>query len=286
MKKYEIISTRTYETFIRELCGTMRKIFPDVRLKVENLHDGQCCIPDGMIVAYLGDISMGSEGNELYVRYLTGTHVEEICESISRDIISLQSQTTFLDTLEDYEQVKEYLFPRVENMKSVQKMLPMIPFHMVAGTDMVITYHVIYNDYDMSSDVTIQNSMLDKYGIDREQLRTDAFTHAEKVNPVIFQSYPVPEGVEEYDAPLIVRTLENEHYGAVALFYDEVLPSLHSHYEGDMYVIPNSVDEFLIAPCNSEYSQTILEAWEQADIKTEYPDLWLSDTAGKYPEEI
>ena len=83
-----------------------------------------------------------------------------------------------LSNLKDYEFVKNHLGVQVINMEKNQEVLKNIPYTQIA--DLALIYRIFT---DQNTCALINNDMLKRYGISKEQLHSDAISHAQREKP-------------------------------------------------------------------------------------------------------
>lgn len=171
--------------------------------------------------------------------------------------------------LKDYSQVKDSLFIRVNDAKENAESLRDLPHTEVDG--LAVSYHIAFKGRQgMEASVPVTYSLMKTYGIDQEQLHTDALASAAALNPPVFVSMAEMMGrmtgmdAEEL-APmtpgpdLMVLTNEQAFYGAGALFYPQMMDSIADYTGSNYYILPSSIHETLILADDGTMDRETLE---------------------------
>ena len=169
----------------------------------------------------------------------------------------------------DYENIKNKLFVKLINTERNRELLRDVP-HKKFG-DIAIVYGIYINSDDETRhknliSTVVSNDMLKTYGINEEKICSDAFKNSEKILPPM--SMPLNnteyEGINLIDFDSKLKELENTGsqsemflltnqvctYGASTILYDGVAQKISNALRCGFYIIPSSVQEVLILPCD------------------------------------
>lgn len=194
--------------------------------------------------------------------------------------------------LMDYDNVKDKLFIRVSDAKENAAMLANAPHQEFDG--LAVTYHIAFEgEHGIQASTPVTNSMLEMYGINEQQLRTDAMESVQNAYPSQFISLGSMMsrmmGVDEemmppMDVPqLMVLTNDQALYGAGALFYPGQLDTIASQIGSDYFVIPSSIHEVLILPDDGTIDRHAIESMiQEVNMTAVSPEDKLSDHAYHY----
>ncbi|MCD7883540.1 MAG: DUF5688 family protein [Lachnospiraceae bacterium] len=219
------------------------------------------------------------------VIYLNNYYDEWNCgksiEAIAADIIEVYKkhcndmQEFDMEAFRDYQKVEGHLFCRLvnyENNRGLLKELPHIRFH-----DLALVYFYASDDItDFEMKITVKNDFLEMWHITKEQLHQRALQNTRNrmdfqltsiksvIEDLISMKPEVPHGSEDSDSMGIsevisridedngpsIYVLSNQQlmYGAVGVFFDEVLRMASNRLQEDFYVLPSSIHECLIVP--------------------------------------
>ena len=194
--------------------------------------------------------------------------------------------------LMDHSNVKDKLFIRVSDAKENAAMLAKAPHQEFDG--LAVTYHIAFEgEHGIQASTPVTNSMLEMYGINEQQLRTDAMESVQNAYPSQFISLGAMMsrmmGVDEemmppMDVPqLMVLTNDQALYGAGALFYPGQLDTIASQIGADYFVIPSSIHEVLILPDDGTIDRHAIESMiQEVNMTAVAPEERLSDHAYHY----
>ena len=155
----------------------------------------------------------------------------------------------------DYGQIKSSLFVDVVGTKRNQEMLSDAPHTDFEDLSMVYRIRVPVGE-DSFRSVLVTNSMMEKFGVDKEQLHQDALENAQQIRPAAVRSMGSVLGMlgapPGGDSSLLVLTTEDMFKGAAALFYPDMMQSCSRMLKQDYFILPSSVHEVLLLPDNGE----------------------------------
>ena len=224
--------------------------------------------------------------DQLYKLYQQGVQLPALSNWIIK-VADLPEQPAveWSKKIEDYQQAREHLHVRVYGKERNQDFLEKIPLQEKADL-MLVCYVELQTETELQSTL-VDNRMLERWGISKEQLFTDALESSKRIAPVQVGEVGKMIGVEELPndiPPLTVITNPQRQFGASALFYPHVLEQM-AETRGNFYILPSSVHEVLIIPEIAGISLDELESTVQEVNKLEvgYED-FLSDHVYHYDE--
>lgn len=198
-----------------------------------------------------------------------------------------------VNTLLDYDSVKDYLFMTVINAQEHKNDLATMP-HTIIG-DLAIVYKVMIKTTDERfCAAKVTNQLMDQYGIDVNKLHNDALISSPnmmkpEILPLETMLMGIPKDIalEEKEHQLVVLTNENHTEGAATMFYAGVLNDLATKLNHNLYIIPSSTDE-CIAVCDSlnlnhEHLENLLHEVNNSSLVD--PDKKLSDHLYHYDKD-
>lgn len=221
--------------------------------------------------------------NHFYGEYQQHGSIGEVLRRMA-ELITVEPPEMAISTmLLNYEEAKKKLFFRVSAVKGNEGLLATCPHTKI--DDLAITYHVEVenrNNRDLGS-MLVTDTVLEHYGITKEQLHQDAMENSPRIHEAMFGEMNSPllninslEKVTEYQGhedgrggslgmviPMYVLTNEQLIYGAAALFYPGVMDQIAEKIKDNFYVLPSSVHEQLIVPAayvdDSRYLDDMVE---------------------------
>lgn len=186
----------------------------------------------------------------------------------------------------DFEKVKKRLCFRLVNREKNRELLdksPYLPF-----LDLAICFYYAFEDAEVKQGmIPIRNSHLQLWEVTAQDLLQCALENMPGLFP--FETIPMENVMEDVLAGLpeeerqdilqrvsmLIMTTSRKNYGACCILYPGVLEQIAEQVQGDFYLIPSSVHEFLMMPKETEQGEEELK-----EMITETNSLELS------PEEV
>ena len=190
---------------------------------------------------------------------------------------------------ENYEKIKERLVISLFGTEGKEQFLKDKP-HTLVGTDLAILYKLeLEQGGDVSRRITIDNSMVEKLGITREQFHEDALGASMKNSPIKITGLlasMLPEDEihgDPFTEDQIVVTTKDSICGAAALFYPGVQEMIAEKMKESFYVIPSSIHEVILIKDSFGFDAKTLEKMiREANEVAVAPKDRLSDHAYHY----
>lgn len=202
---------------------------------------------------------------QLYKDFLRGMTIDDIVENLVHMILegSYPDVDGLVESIEDFESVKNYIFASVVNTKFNELWLLNRPHHDVA--DLSIIYHiVIENGKDHIMRAPITDEIFDGWDITAKSLYKTAISNTNKIHP------PVVAPIEQTIANLFefnanIPTLNSDDnstgmivvsndmcmYGAIHMLNTGLLADISDTLNSkQLLILPSSVHEVLV--CSAE----------------------------------
>ena len=160
--------------------------------------------------------------------------------------------------VEDWECCKDKVFVEAVGIEMNKDLIQRIP-HRIFGGDIACIYRI---DLISQKSIRVMNEMLELWGITEDELNRTALGNTMKKYPAVMM--PVGAALKELtqekidkeveDSPLVIITNKASSsidiaYGASVIFYPGVQDKIIEHMKGeDVYLIPSSVQEWLLCP--------------------------------------
>ena len=203
-------------------------------------------------------------------------------EEITKRIISVWEREKGhkhidVEWFSDFEQIKERIAYKLVNYEANRKLLEDVPH--VPFLNLAKVFYVTINCKEIGSgSILVHNNHMELWGVTTEEL--DEF--ASKNTPKLFQAeiismaaimkemmQDVSEEMELLiDNKMFVVTNKERHYGAAAMCYPNIIKEFAEQKECDLIIIPSSVHEVLILPCEGDdftrFKEMVIEVNETA----------------------
>ena len=195
-----------------------------------------------------------------YEQYEVSGSLNQIMKDMANVVQMEKPPILGIDSLKDYEQVKNHLFIRVSSPEGNEEIMADSPHRFEA--DLLMTYHIYMPSQDvgfMSARVT--NQMMESYGITEQKMHDDAVVSTAKLMPPRVQSMmKMLTGIEEEEPQMIIVTNEQGTLGAGALFCTGVMDQVKEVMKGDYFILPSSQHEVIAVPDNGSFERSALES--------------------------
>ncbi len=208
--------------------------------------------------------------------YQKGTSMESILEEIAKvNVDHAQSKDFDVSRITDFELVKDKIMPRLVNADGNAERLAGSPHTEVEDLSVIYTVELAKMGDGMAT-VTVSDQLMEKWGIDKEQLHDLAIKNlADHGNPVLTDMRTVmvelmaeemsQMGMSKEDAinyvkemipddsvPMYVVTNEEKIHGASVLLNQDFMDSVADKLGGDYFILPSSVHECICIPKNED----------------------------------
>lgn len=248
--------------------------------------------------------------NDYYEEYKSGKTVDMIArEVIAGYHQCMAKREEFLAEMDfSFPNYKYRIFYRLINFKQNQKLFEEIPY--IPFLDLAITFYCLVERRDEAiGTLLITNDLMKGWGIGKAELLKLAMENTPRLFPIRIRTMDeIVEGMLQRDldelvrhyrnngiseaaveeakaygrrimdtirknreAPIYVLTNTSGINGAAALLYEKELENFAASCQSDFYVLPSSVHEALLIPCNGKFDEEELRAMVCEVNQTEVP---------------
>ena len=247
------------------------------------------------VKAESSQIGVNINAQALFEAYEEGRSYEEVFDGtfwMVSDSVS-QPPDFNLNEFTNYEIMKEKLSIQVVATERNAEILEGIPHMEVEDMSLVCRFLVEAGAYENGT-ILVTNSMLENYGISKEQLFEDALKSAPEIKPSEIRSMAdVLAEIMEIDVsefggqlglsmddeiPMYVASTKDRTNGAGIIAYPGFFDMAAEKVGGDFFVLPSSVHEVIIVPDDGTKDFRVLEAMvkevnaAQVDLKDQLSD--------------
>jgi hypothetical protein len=217
--------------------------------------------------------------DESYEQYLEGRDLDDMLSEMAKVYqADLAMDEKFLidiplNTLTEYDQVKDRIFCRLVNRAASEMFLQDKPFTPVE--DLAVTYHIqVKTSQNAIGSIAISNNMMEMFGVNLETLHEQAISNMEKLSPTVIKPLPemmfdllLPDFMQGHrlgeteareqltavmqeklpDNATQIYCITNTHgiNGAAGIVSPEVQQKVAEVTGGDYYILPSSIHETL-----------------------------------------
>lgn len=194
-----------------------------------------------------------------------------------------------------FETIRKHLTVRLHQPERIKELLPSIPHRMIC--DMAEVVCVYLKDKDKDGFLTVTNEMLNKWGIDEEELFSIALGNTVKRRPaslrplfdILMERGLVPEGLWGQEVPerkVYVATNKEGLLGAGVILYPGFLADAAKKIGCSFFLIPSSVHELLFLPDTGDVDVDAMSMMiREVNENQVSPEEWLSDHPYRYDRE-
>lgn len=206
---------------------------------------------DGVDGVLLGCFDAGTEvsGLQKEESILTFGQVKKACHRkgilVGQDgVVDLRKEFA-----KDYGDVKDHLIFSLEKEGLSAEDREKIPTKEVAGHFMVANLFYEIGKSEVGSAI-VTNSQMETWGIDKEQLFSDAMENAQRILPLQVEGLHQKLFGEDLKGDMLVLTNAQEYLGAGAALYPGALDEVARTMGGDIFLMPSSKHELIAAPAH------------------------------------
>ena len=217
--------------------------------------------------------------------------VEEIIKVFRKE--DDQDAGFLYEIFSNVEEIYKRVCPKIINAERNAELLKTVPF--VKFLDLAEIFVVKMEISGNTGNVTINNDLMERLGIDIEKLKDSAYGNMKKrgieqkslssmIKDLIFDSGEVPEELNEPEGISMMVVTNRERYnGACCMIDPEIFVDLSEKMGCDLYVLPSSIHEIIVVPavsqCNEDELRDMVRDVNRSSVSNED---FLSDTLYRY----
>ena len=301
-----------YREFMEQVKSRIQDYLPekfaDAHVEITEVVKNNDCILDAlMIKTEESNISPTIYLDSYYNQMEDGSRLEDILARIAEVYQSHYiSHDVDISEIMDYEKIKERIGCKLINREENARFLQDKPY--MPMEDLAVVYQVVMDKtLEETATVTINNKLMDGYGISAEALHEQAIKNMDFLQPPCFKGMKEvmaemmvediawQQGISMEEAKKIaldnfsempetmyVLTNEMKVNGASAILNDDIRQKI-AREVGDFFVLPSSLHETLIIPKSSGMTVKDLEKMVREVNQTQVtPEEKLSDHVYEY----
>ena len=228
--------------------------------------------------------------NHMYEEYRKNKSLPNVLKTAAETISNTNID---IDTTLDCKNLKEntiFVLVNAENNKSLLSNAPHKKF-----LDLAIVFRwLIQRDNEKFMGAIITNEIADKYKLTADELFDIAKANTRRIYKPRFENIvdlinrlsPNDPIQNDKSVPIYILSNEIAMEGASYILYDDILKDIRIQLGEDFYVIPSSINEVIIVPCNTidaEYTKTMLRNVNRSIVARQEV---LSNNVYKYDGEL
>ena len=258
--------------------------FADAEVAVTPVVKNNDCTMDGLTIrTEETNISPTVYLNPYFDQVKDGAELDDVISQIAETY-----QAHYIDrpmdveAVSDYDNVRDHIICKLINEEANRQFLEDKPYTQVE--DLAVVYQIMMQQTeDGTATITINDSLMDRYGITLEELHEQALSNMDRLQPCSFKSMnemmievaaneiSLTQGLDMDEAreaasnmigdmpdTMYILTNESKVNGAAAVLNEDMMQKIHEQV-GDFFVLPSSVHETLIVPKDAGMDRMQLE---------------------------
>lgn len=249
----------------------------------------------GLVIQKTGtDLGMVIYLDKFFEEYQKGSAFDEIAAALYKKIVEAEipeeiSGDYLKELVRSYEAAKPMIFCKLVNEKANRELLKGIPYFPFLDLAVIFYIQVAETSSEQMA-ITIDNKIMEIWGIDSRQLYQDTMYHMKTNVPQQLQSLNnIIEGFlgeeekiifqeamrkEKCETSAELYCLQNSSkFGATSLLYGDTMEKLAEQVQSDLLILPSSIFEVLLYPDNGsryyEDLQDMVQTINQAEVSGE-----------------
>lgn len=163
----------------------------------------------------------------------------------------------------DFSKIRENLFYRLINYEKNQELLSMVPH--TRFLDLAKIYYADCRIGETAGSILIYHRHVEEWNIIEDELITAAEENTPRLYPANLHPICDPLGlggdnnlIPEMPVPMFVLSNTENHNGAAAVCYKDILERFSQKIEDDLVILPSSVHETILLPLQKNNSKESL----------------------------
>lgn len=255
-----------YETFKDELIRHLKLHYPEPTydISTRQIRKNNGLVLDGLcIFKEKATMSPTIYLNSYYEQYKNGSNLSDLLVEVIREYeLGLRTAPVFQPINSYYETVQRQIILRLVNYEKNREILedcPYIPFY-----DLAITFRWLAHWDEIGiSTALITNAEMEQWGVDVDQLYTDAISNTMRIFPAdIFDLKKLVDqkrlSTRKHGIELFVLTNTSGLNGATSILYKDVLRRFSAKKKANLFLLPSSIHEVILCPEQKGVSENML----------------------------
>lgn len=236
--------------------------------------------------------------DEYFELFKNGREMSSILQEIAEIIIHHQQENVDVSFLLNFGNVKDKITPKVINFMWNKGSLSDIPYRFIAE-DLVVTYSIKVS----LGRIQVDNTMITKWGISKDELHEVALANLQEEIPIISAIQEACKGsifgelleatqgdydkaealfqeifmAQEEENKMMVLTNRDRFLGANMVLHPEIMKKAIEKMGGDFYLIPSSIHEWILVPMETTSMEELNFMVKDINMSQVDKEEWLSD---------
>lgn len=241
--------------FIELVTKELEKVYPDAEIQVIESQKNSIKKSNLLIMGDRG-ITPSITLEPYYDMYIFGMKIDKVLEKIISDYekhsMNIDAMSSIARIVEDFEQVRNFIFIRTINTELNKDFLKDIPS--ISLFDLSGIFWINVEDVIEGASITVTNALLKSWGIKKEELFEIALKNIKMIKSFTSISDILRNTVEPFTFPDILYILSNIYYnyGNGYIMDKECLKEIGNKFKSDYFILPSSIHEFIISPISRD----------------------------------
>ena len=259
-----------FKEFTEEIRRLLKERNDRMDVSIQTVRKNNSVMYTGLTVRGVSDTSVPIIYLEPYYRMFSDT---ADMEKVADEILRVYQQHNFRfnpENIRDFSYVKDKIVYQVINEHRNKEMLAEVPHRMLID-DIDITYKILlgHNKKDMSASIRINNSLMDSWGTNEEELWTYAKGNAGRLQKPVYirleeliinmlerghqaKDAVTFDGLSDPAIRMYMATNEEKVNGASVMADNAFMEKLHKDI-GDFFILPSSIHEIIAVPVSGAF---------------------------------
>ncbi len=280
----------------------IRVFWEQIRPMLERRFDGKAELTIKEVTKNNGSVLTGVYANyvgntvrptvyleEFAMRYMEGEKLHILVDEIYR-CLTHRAPEFDLDSFVDWDKAKLRICMRLVNREKNGELLKDIPHVSFLDLELVFYYLIPEEAKLGSASILIHNNHCEAWGITTEELFSYARDNTKHLNgPRIISMAEMlteiggPEFIQDKALPMWIMTSKNKYFGAVGLYYSDIIREFAKDRGKSLYVLPSSVHEIILLEDNGDDdSEKLREMVKEVNSTQVAADEVLSDSVYRF----
>lgn len=281
-----------YQEFVKQVVTSVKsEVDRETTVRVKPVRRNNDFSSDGLNI--VKDANLFSPTvflDECYEEYLRGRSITGIVSDITGFYNSHESANSLdISFFYSFPDVSSHLAFKIINYERNIELLEEVPYERFLDFAVVCFCLVTHPVFGIGS-ILIKDEHLSYWNISKDTLFNAAKNNAANILTSRITSAEDELALESYigmDYPMMYMLTNNmKYYGAACILYDGILDKLADLFDGDIYLLPSSVDEMFIIEKSERYNPAELRCMVE-EINKNYvaKDSFLSNNIYEYSKE-
>lgn len=200
--------------------------------------------------------------NDYFCQYEEGRSMDSIVKELIQIVTEegKKKRPVIAKEFLSFSYMKDKIIYRLVNYEKNKSELEKIPH--IRYLDLAITFHCLIKcEKEEIGTIRIQKEMMEQWNLSQSDIWELAKENTPKLFPIRIRTMneviaDILQGeVEGIESEMFIFSNESGINGASVLLYEHALSNFAASYQSDFYILPSSIHEVILIPCQKKFSQ-------------------------------